>query len=413
MLFGMDNFSRKFQRRSSVVLIIVGLLSSIGVYLGHSWFHHGLLPALGLNEALGDAIGGFMIILSAYVCQRLVSLTLYQDTELGSIVAIQDLHQTNQEMKIELGELDRLASTDKLTGAWNRRRLEETLTSEMGRLERYESALCVLVADIDLFKSINDRFGHNTGDRVLIEIAVHLRGALRSTDSLTRWGGEEFVVLCPNTTLSTARLLAERLRENIAKVNFPEAGKVTISVGLAECQQGESWDEWFKRADEALYRAKHEGRNRVCFSPNLPVPGEVGEKMAGNFVRLVWRGAYESGHEVIDLQHKALFSDANELLAAILSGKPADEVGSMADNLMRTVIAHFSDEEGFVAATDFQKMAEHSAEHRKLAKQAEFLVQTFHEGKLEVGELFRFLTYDLIAKHILGADREFFPYLHR
>lgn len=325
--------------------------------------------------------------------------------------SLQSLQHTNQELQKNLVELSRLASTDKLTGAWNRRRLEEALVSEMDRLRRYDHPLSMLILDIDLFKKVNDVHGHNVGDQVLVQMAHVVQSSLRSADSLTRWGGEEFVVLCPNTTLSTAAMLAERLREKIAKAIFPSVEHVTVSLGVAECMAAETWEEWFKRADEALYRAKACGRNQVQIAPETPQRGGVGENVAANFVRLSWHAAYECGDPVIDEGHRGLFEDANQLLGAVLSARPKDEVATLVDKLVTDVLEHFKQEEAILSAAGYPGAAEHAAIHQKLVEKAVVLVGHFHAGTLAIGELFQFLAHDVVARHMLGADRQFFAYL--
>jgi len=331
--------------------------------------------------------------------------------ELGQVLG--ELSTMQEKLKVVIGELDHLASTDKLTGSWNRRRLEEAARSEMDRLKRYDHPLCLMVFDIDFFKKINDCYGHNAGDQVLVELAAKIRSSLRTSDSLTRWGGEEFVVLCPNTTLSTASLLAERLRNKIAGAHFPEVEHVTVSVGVAECVSGESWEQWFKRADEALYRAKTGGRNQVQVAPEAPDRAGAGENVAANFVQLVWQKPYESGNELIDREHRGLFNDANELLAAMLSRRPADEVKTLVDTLARDVVKHFQDEMEILVTSGYPGVAEHAALHRELVNGIDTLVGRFHAGTLGIGELFNFLAHDVAAKHLLGADREFFPYINQ
>lgn len=329
--------------------------------------------------------------------------------ELGQV--LNELSTMQDKLKTVIGELDHLASTDKLTGSWNRRRLEETVRSEMDRLKRYDHPLCLMVFDIDFFKKINDCYGHNAGDQVLVELATKIRSSLRTSDSLTRWGGEEFVVLCPNTTLSTASLLAERLRNKIVCASFTEVEHITVSVGVAECMSGESWEQWFKRADEALYRAKSGGRNQVQIAPEAPNRIGVGENVAANFVQLVWHESYESGNEVIDREHRGLFNDANELLAAMLSGRPADEVKIFVDTLTRDVVKHFQDEVEILVAAGYPGVTAHAAMHSELVNGVVALVGRFHAGTLGIGELFNFLAHDVVAKHLLGADRDFFPYM--
>jgi hemerythrin-like metal-binding protein len=184
-----------------------------------------------------------------------------------------------------------------------------------------------------------------------------------------------------------------------------------VSIGVAECMHGEPWEQWFKRADDALYQAKAFGRNQVQFAPETPQRAGIGENVAASFVQLSWHSAYECGNTVIDSEHRGLFDDANNLLAAILSGRPADEVGAVIDTLIRDVLQHFQDEESIFTAAGFPGAAEHAAIHRQLVDKAVILVGRFHAGTLTIGELFQYLAHDVVAKHMLGADREFFPYL--
>lgn len=408
----MDHLTRTALRRGSAVLVAVGLMSSIGVYFGHHWFHEELLPALGLSPALGDSLGGFAIILLAYLGQRAVSLALFRDAELGSTLTAQRLECANKGLQAALGKLDRLAGTDTLTGVWNRRRLEDAVCGEMDRLVRYDQPLSLLALDVDFFKKINDHHGHGIGDSVLVALASLLETTLRTSDSLTRWGGEEFVVLCPNTTLETAGLLAERLRQNVEQAKFPQVGCITVSIGIAECLPGETWEQWFQRADEALYRAKAGGRNQIQLAPEIPVRSNQEEKAASRLLRLVWHGIYESGHELIDHEHQALFDRANDLLAKLLAEYPASEVSKLVDAFIREVETHFQNEEAIISAAGYPGAVAHAHIHRELMADATGYAEQLRSGILEVGELFQFLAHDVIAKHLLGDDREFFVYLN-
>jgi diguanylate cyclase (GGDEF)-like protein len=164
-------------------------------------------------------------------------------------------------------ELERLATTDGLTGLANRRSLFDHLEQEVHRAQRYGTALSVIMFDLDHFKRINDRWGHAAGDRVLGQIARETHQLLRKTDKAGRYGGEEFVVLLPETDLREALLLAHRLSQRISDtVLTPEHDapiSVTVSVGVATLALNESGEKLIHRADQALYRAKQEGRNRV------------------------------------------------------------------------------------------------------------------------------------------------------
>jgi two-component system cell cycle response regulator len=168
-----------------------------------------------------------------------------------------------------------LAQTDGLTQLCNRRQTSATLDSEVARSNRYGMPLSFVICDIDHFKLINDRFGHNTGDEVIRQVAGVLSSGIRSIDLAGRWGGEEFVLLLPSTTLDGAAVVAERLRAAVEALGPFERGpdKVTVSVGVAEHERRRSAIELIERADKSLYRAKQQGRNRVELS-NTP----IGEK---------------------------------------------------------------------------------------------------------------------------------------
>ena len=168
-------------------------------------------------------------------------------------------------------DLHRDARTDSLTGLDNRRSMQERGRAELKRAQRTGSPVSVILCDLDHFKSINDKYGHETGDAALTRAALVLRRALRESDVVGRWGGEEFMAILPATDAAGAAEVAERMRMAIAVTTFDGvAEKPTISLGVASSEQlqdpGLEWDLLIKEADQRLYRAKHEGRNRVVSS---------------------------------------------------------------------------------------------------------------------------------------------------
>lgn len=165
-------------------------------------------------------------------------------------------------------ELRRLATTDALTGVNNRRRFNEISERELMRCKRYQHPLCVLMLDADHFKNVNDTYGHEAGDRVLKALANVCIAKLRDVDVLGRFGGEEFTVTLPETSLETALEAAERLRESLAatRVELEDGQEIsfTVSIGASNLQDTDtSLSDLLNRADAALYKAKEEGRNRV------------------------------------------------------------------------------------------------------------------------------------------------------
>lgn len=173
---------------------------------------------------------------------------------LDAEAANRTLREANQKLTV-------LAHTDTLTGAYNRRYFQDCVTQELVRNERYATPMSLLIFDLDHFKVINDRHGHPAGDVVLVQTCQLLRGHLRASDLLARWGGEEFVVLLPHCDADTACALADKLRAVLADATFAEVGRVTASFGVAQYQAPESIEHWIGRADAALYQAKQAGRN--------------------------------------------------------------------------------------------------------------------------------------------------------
>jgi diguanylate cyclase (GGDEF)-like protein len=171
-----------------------------------------------------------------------------------------------QFLELDADTQRKLATVDSMTGLYNRSYFLAAADVERQRFERYRRPLSMLMIDIDVFKAINDRYGHDVGDDVIVKIAVILRDETRGTDIVARLGGEEFGLLLPETTLGEAAQIAERLRVSIARIKFVRNGGLispTISVGVSEAAHGRSIFDLMKEADLALYEAKQGGRDRV------------------------------------------------------------------------------------------------------------------------------------------------------
>ncbi|WP_457626488.1 GGDEF domain-containing protein [Persephonella sp.] len=166
-------------------------------------------------------------------------------------------------------EVSRLAVTDQLTGLSNRYYIFSRLEEEIERAKRFDKNLCVILFDIDDFKQINDRYGHDVGDMVLSEFSRILKNSTRNVDTVGRLGGEEFIVICPGTDIVGGKITAEKIRMAAESAYMPEIGKITVSAGVAEFTGTENVAELVKNADVALYRAKKSGKNRVeLYSPS-------------------------------------------------------------------------------------------------------------------------------------------------
>lgn len=273
LVFSILNVTTLMLRRiRSPLMVIYGIsivwfaLSSLAFILGQPWNH-----MWWLAHAI-FAAGFFLLsygVVEAFRTTRSFS-TIYSQEELTARLAeamartesaLQELQHTNQ-------KLERLAATDPLTGAANRRQFIESVEAEIGRTKRGGAPFSLLALDLDNFKAINDSYGHQIGDEVLRRFVQTCLEAIRPYDGFARVGGEEFMVLLPQSLLEAARTIGERVRVAIARSTF-EAGighlvEVTVSIGVSQFgHDGDTIDTLLRVADERLYRAKHQGRNCV------------------------------------------------------------------------------------------------------------------------------------------------------
>ncbi len=188
-----------------------------------------------------------------------------------------NLEKKNRELVNRNIILEQMAVTDSLTELYNKGYILKRLDSELTRTVRYNESISVIMIDIDYFKKINDSFGHIAGDNILKKLAEKLTESVRDVDIVARYGGEEFLVVCPNTSIGGASILAERIRENVQNTVF-QAGssdiRITVSLGLASLSPSShissdfNFEQLLKEADSALYKAKSAGRNRVAMYTN-------------------------------------------------------------------------------------------------------------------------------------------------
>lgn len=179
---------------------------------------------------------------------------------------IHDISETQRLERIvqeRTNELEHLAKTDRLTGLYNRDRLEEVLKQEQYRADRYQSSFAIVKLDLDNFQRVNEEYGHDTGDRVIMEIAALIKDFCREADSVCRWSGEEFMIVLPESNLDGAYLMADNLRARIETHHFSDIDALTASFGVDMYQEGENINDLFRRVDQALRNAKETGKNCV------------------------------------------------------------------------------------------------------------------------------------------------------
>jgi len=189
------------------------------------------------------------------------SLNFIKDVENKPVAVFTFVDITKEKELSEL--LLKQSIEDTLTGIYNRRYLKDKLERHVNLAKRYERPLSVIMFDIDFFKHINDTFGHDVGDKVLIAISKVVSENIRNTDIFARYGGEEFIIVAPETTKEDAKILAEKLRSLIRNLHFEEGINVTCSFGVVSLEKPDTKETLLKRVDNALYEAKRTGRNRV------------------------------------------------------------------------------------------------------------------------------------------------------
>ena len=324
----------------------------------------------------------------------------------GGLILILDAANILSKLERKNRALSDLATSDELTGLFNRHMLETGIPSEMERAVRYRTPLSLILFDLDHFKRVNDDLGHEAGDAVLKRAAAIARNLIREPDSLYRWGGEEFLLMAPHPALAGGVALAEKLRQAIASDSFIGGRPVTASFGVAEWRLQDSREEWFKQADQALYRAKNSGRDRVVSFGNE-------DAMPMATVKLEWRREWESGNRLVDDGHRRLWELSNELLDLSLSKGTAEEIKPHLDALLAHVVQHFKEEENILAEVDYPELKAHARLHEDLAREAQEMKSEVERGEINPMAFFDFLVSRVVFGHILHADLLFFPCLRR
>ncbi len=317
----------------------------------------------------------------------------------GTLINIQSQKEVEK-------NLINLINIDPLTGIYNRHYFDTVLIGEVNRSERYEEPLSMVIFDLDFFKRVNDTFGHDKGDEVLKRTASEVQNALRKSDILVRWGGEEFAILMPYTGKDDAAKVSEKIRETLQTLMHSGVGNVTASFGVADHLFGESTIEWFKRADTAMFNAKNAGRNCVRISEDF-------EPAHASFIKLIWKKEFESGDPRIDEQHKVLFQYANQIKNMSLSDNDLEKETLMFEKIIQHIVVHFQSEEEILKAYGYPELVEHHKIHEGLVAEIALARQAFEEGRLGVAEVFTFLTDVVIAGHLFHEDAKFFKYIQK
>lgn len=330
----------------------------------------------------------------------LLSLVTFSLWAIGIVVL--DTFQVILKLNAKNSVLTDLAMKDALTGIPNRMMMDIELNQFMALAKRYNTSISFIIADIDFFKKVNDDYGHDIGDSVLIKTASIIKDVIRLTDRVYRWGGEEFLIVAPHTDLEGARILAEKIRLKYQEATFKSVGKLTISFGVAEYYPEESRELWFKRADIALYHAKSGGRNRVeIWKPTRVLDEE--------FTKILWQERWNSGNPTIDESHQELIDMTNTFFDMVSKATHPHAIREHFTKIITHLQRHFLEEEKELEAVDYDCIQQHQAIHRRLLSELSTMQENIDNEKLDYRTYFVFLVGKVVIGHLLTEDTKFFP----
>jgi len=318
------------------------------------------------------------------------------------------LETTQSVIKLEQknSELSQLALIDNLTKLSNRHYFYHEIDFLIATTNRNSTKLSMLMIDLDRFKLVNDTYGHLVGDNVLKQTAQILKNSVRATDRVYRWGGEEFIIITPETSNSQATLVADKICQNFREAHFKDIGNITVSIGLASYDSDETNEDWIKRADLALYQAKQTGRDKwVAWLDD--------EHLPSHFNRFVWTTEFESGNPEVDNDHKLLAAYVNQLHDLIVNQYPIDTIRNHILFMNKHIQNHFSHEETILKRYRYSEYMEHRAIHQRILSEYEIIVKKAINGDISLGAIMSYLVEKVLLGHILLDDKKFFEQIRK
>ncbi len=316
-------------------------------------------------------------------------------------VYLRQMENHEKEVNKVLDKTKKLAQTDELTGIANRRYFNSVIFNEMKRSNRYGGKLALILVDIDLFKNVNDSYGHDVGDKVLVKLAKTLKDNIRHSDMVARWGGEEFAVILTESDMDIARIVAEKLRNAVENMTFDQAFRITASFGLAERLPGESYSSWFKKADNAMFDAKNNGRNRVEYCDAVY---DIEEKLKS----IHFDENYISGIKSVDEEHEAL---VNQLRRIYQEEGDYTQMLDQVKLLIDLTEEHFNSEEKVMMEEEFPYIDNHKIAHEELLDNAKRLIDGIRNIKDISSKSVAYVLQELVIEHMINEDSEFMEYI--
>jgi diguanylate cyclase (GGDEF)-like protein/hemerythrin-like metal-binding protein len=338
----------------------------------------------------------------------------------GGVAIIQDI----TERKLAEDRIHNLAFYDSLTQIPNRRLLNDRLDQAIVASKRNSRYGALMFLDLDNFKPLNDMHGHKVGDLLLIEAARRIGSCVRETDTVARFGGDEFVVMLrelkedQSESTAGASSVAEKIRALVSEpyrfvVKQDDNTEITVehhctlSIGVVVFSHPASREDILKRADMAMYEAKKAGRNRVVF--NKQSSSKTGMDIGPAILHLNWHDSYTCGDPTIDDEHQKLFELANNLIDSTFSRNVNPQEFDLGlERLLAHVVQHFANEEAILARYHYNELDVHAHDHKVLIEHAHKLRDSALAGNITIGELVNFLAGEVVAQHMLKTDRKFF-----
>ena len=302
-----------------------------------------------------------------------------------------------------------IAQHDQLTNLPNRFLLEDRLNQGIALAERHQQRLAVLFIDLDRFKPVNDLYGHETGDWLLQQVAGRLQQCIRKSDTVARWGGDEFIILLAGLlTEQQIMAICQKILTNLEKPLNTATGielAISCSIGVAVYpDHGLSASELLHVSDKSMYQAKRNENNKINFLFPLSDNREI------NALRLNWKDEFLSGHSGIDKEHKNIFLLANQLLKELSHPGESVQLRHQLDHLFKHLDAHFKHEESVLEKIKYPQLSGHQNQHQQLLTEGGRLLREFENGNIELQALIRFIVIELIYKHVVMDDSEWHPF---
>ena len=307
----------------------------------------------------------------------------------GFIFTLSIMDQIRIDKDYEL-YLKNKAYTDSLTKLKNRHYFNEVVSFQIANRH---CDYAMMLFDLDFFKRVNDTYGHDIGDKVLVHTAELLTKNTRKSDTVFRWGGEEFIVILPDVDADNLKNIAENLRKAIELDDYDGIPNITVSIGATIRRDEETFDDWFKRTDKSIYMAKLLGRNRVELGFNSPI-----------FIQ--WQSSFESGNEIIDMQHKSLLNLSNMMLQLLKEKeKNSEKINFLYNIMVKDIEYHFNNEEEILASIHYPDLESEKTSHLRLLSGAKV-----SEDAITFDFLVQNIIGDVILNHLTQEDSLFFKY---